>query len=54
MHFFGANVNSLAGGTAGVMPQTATSASGAAPLKSLDKIRNVFPETWLWTHSTVR
>ena len=42
------------GAGAGVMPQTATSGSGPAPLKSVDRIRNVFPETWLWTNSTAR
>lgn len=35
------------------MLQTATSGSATAALKSVEKIRNVFPETWLWTNSTV-
>ena len=34
-----------------VAPMTATSASG---MKSVEKVRTVFPETWLWTNSTAR
>ena len=32
-------------------PMTATTASG---MKSVEKVRTVFPETWLWTNSTAR
>lgn len=32
---------------------TDSMASGPAPLKEVGKVRSVFPETWLWTNSTV-
>jgi len=36
------------------MPATAPNAGAAAsgPLAAVDRVRNVFPETWLWTNST--
>lgn len=31
---------------------SATNAGSSSGLAAVDKIRNVFPETWLWTNST--
>ena len=36
----------------GVAPATGSSSSSSA-LKSVDRVRNVFPETWLWRNASV-
>lgn len=38
-----------------VAPQVATATSGSSqgPVKSVEQIRAVFPETWLWSNSSV-
>lgn len=40
------------GGDMGAIPPAAPAAATQS-LASVDKIRNVFPETWLWTNSSV-
>jgi len=40
-----------AGGGAAPAPNAASSSSSAS-LQTVDKIRNIFPETWLWTNTT--
>ncbi|XP_053399009.1 CD109 antigen-like isoform X3 [Mercenaria mercenaria] len=50
-------INGAGAGTgAGLPPNVApvAPATGASSVKSVDKIRTVFPETWLWTNSTIR
>lgn len=34
-------------------PQRGQTSAVSSDLASVDKIRNIFPETWLWTNSSV-
>lgn len=40
----------MGGGIGGGFPQPAPVNSGS--LATVDRVRNVFPETWLWTNTT--
>ena len=38
---------------AGMVPPGGVAPSTGSSLKTVDRIRNVFPETWLWTNASV-
>lgn len=52
---FGGGAGGFAAAAGGAMPGVAPAPNPASSssLATVDKIRNVFPETWLWTNSTV-
>lgn len=47
---FGSGSGGFGSGSGG---GASSSASGSQNLKEVGHIRNVFPETWLWTNSTI-
>jgi hypothetical protein len=46
-------VNSLAGSGAHLQPNIPHTPQPSNELKTPTKVRNVFPETWLWTNESV-